>query len=99
VALPSRPLRADFAAEVATVEVKADVSRLAIEPSALKTVFELELFTRLFEPEIRLERKDVEVLEVVDSEVKPLILVTRETMLLMLVVLERSSLPSALYWL
>ena len=60
----------------------------------LSTLEELLLFTRFLEPEIRPVRNELLFL----SWSSPLMFEARVMMLLMLLALARSSLPSALYW-
>jgi len=90
-------LVAALAAAVVADCAREFVSRLAIEPRAPSTEFALLLFTRLFEPEISPLRKSAGVLEVVDLLVRPLMLETRLTRFVRLVVFEKSSFPSDLY--
>lgn len=97
VFFPRSPPIADETALVATDDVSDDVSRPAMDPKVLRTEFVLDLVTRLLDPEIRFEMNDAGVLAEVAPDVSPLTLVIREMMLLMLLVLPRSSFPSALY--
>ena len=93
VSLEKRP----DAAELATDDVIEDASREESEERVESTEDEFSEVTRLFEPEMRLVRKDV----LPDSFVVvsiPLALLTIVAMFLMLVTLVRSSLPSAEYW-
>ena len=95
--LENRPLVAFFAAFVATV-VAADVAseeRSVLERlvRALRTLVELLLFTRFFEPEMSPERK-LDVLEVFPMF---LMLLARVMTFAMLFAFVMSSLPSALY--
>jgi len=88
---------AAFVAADAADLARASVSRLAIEPRAPSTELELLSVTRLLEPEISPLKKSAGVVDVVDLEVSPFTFVTRLTMLVRLLVLERSSLPVDLY--
>ena len=89
--------RSPDAAELATDDVMEDASREESEDRAESTVEEFSEVTRLFEPEMRLVRKEV----LPDSFVVvsiPLALLTIVTMFVMLDALVRSSLPLAEYW-
>ena len=85
------------AAELAALEAIEEESMFVRLERVERTDEELLSLTRFSEPEMRLLIKEVLLFSAVSVSI-PLTLLTIVTMLEMLVVLVRSILPSALYW-